>query len=300
MRQIYLHFRRAPWVGPIAIRVFVGTLAALNIGIAQISFCPESVPGSKGVKSACTAQLDPFDTTLGSPQPQHPSPFNLVVTPEPPRHQDGDSQVVTLQQLNHRVPGKALKEEESAKKAFARNQWEEAIGHLKTAIQIDPWFVEARNNLAVLYIWKGNPDLAIPQLNEAIKLDPNFQPLLINLSIGYLVSARFADAEHAARTAVDLNRARNLPRYLLAAALYFEKKFTDEALRYAEETRDEYPLSHLFAARVLIERRDFEPAKGEIQTYLTGSGRLDEYVPTANSWLHFISENEHGGAAVSP
>jgi tetratricopeptide (TPR) repeat protein len=55
------------------------------------------------------------------------------------------SGVVTLHQLSHRVPGKALKEFESALKVQAKEEHENAVGHLKKAIEIDPEFCAARN-----------------------------------------------------------------------------------------------------------------------------------------------------------
>ena len=44
------------------------------------------------------------------------------------------------------------------------------MGHLENAIRIDPEFVWARNDLAVVHLRMGDPHPAIEQLNEAIKL----------------------------------------------------------------------------------------------------------------------------------
>jgi tetratricopeptide (TPR) repeat protein len=240
-----------------------------------------------------------MNLTLAPAQP-YLNPLNLTVAPEPSQHREVDSQMVTIQQLHHLVPKKAQKEKESAEAALERKQQDEAIGHLESAIRIDPEFVRARNDLAVLYIWLGNPNSAIEQLNEAITIDPHSPLLFTNLAIGYIAAEHFVDAERAARVAGELNRAGRLPLYILATTLYYQNKFTDEALLCAQRTSDDYPLAHLFAARIFMERTQFERARAEIETYLSGANRTPVYVTTANSWLDFIAAHEPRVVTVTP
>ncbi len=174
------------------------------------------------------------------------------------------------------------------------------MSHLESAIQIDPEFVWARNDLAALHLRKDDPYPAIEQLNEAIKLDPHFPLLFINLAIGYVEIESFDDAERAAREAASLDRTKTLPRYLLAISLYFQKKFTEEALQCATETSGFYPAAHLFAARIFIDRNNFEPARAEIRAYFSSSQQAPEFVVTAKSWLDFMASHEQKSAAVTP
>jgi tetratricopeptide (TPR) repeat protein len=126
----------------------------------------------------------------------------------------------------------------------ARHRPEETFDHLKRATPIDPCFVEARNNLAASYLQMKNPRLAIEQLKEALRIDLDFPPLSVNL------------------------------------ALYLENKFTEETLRYAERTSDEYPQAPLYAARTFMENNNFNRAKGEIRGYLSRDGkRLPQRFP---------------------
>ena len=299
MIQILVYCRRVPWVASIVTLILIGTLAGFNFSMAQISFCPGSPPGVNVVKSACTDPLNPFNLPEAPARSEHQS-IDLSASPELPQHHDVDSQTITFQQLRHVIPKKAIKEKESADKALDENQKEEAIGHLKAAIRIDPGFVRARNDLAVVYVWMGNPDPAIEQLNEAIKLDPHLPRLYMNLGIGYIVAGKFDDAERAARVAVDLDRAGTLPRFVLGSALYYQAKFTEETLQCAERTRDQHPVAHLFAARIFLERREFEHARGEIQAYLSGNQPSPAFVTVANSWLDYIATHEQKAAAVFP
>ena len=108
------------------------------------------------------------------------------------------------------------------------------------------------------------------------------------------------ETERAARIALDLDPTRTLSRFLLATALYYQKKFTEEAFQYAIQTSDEYPAAHLFVARILIERNNFEPARVEIRAYLSNNRQAPEFAITANSWLDYMARHEQKLSAVIP
>ena len=286
MRQLSFHRRPLPWNTPIVKPLFLAALIGASLGMAQISPCPST--SHLGINIHNEACSNPI------------APFNLPVISEQPKHQDANSPMVTIEHLRHAVPRKALKEKEKAERAFGQNRNEEAMNHLESAIRIDPEFVWARNDLAALHLRMDDPYPAIEQLNEAIKSDPHFSLLFINLAIGYIETEGFGDAERAAREAAGLDRTRTLPRFLLAISLYFQKKYTEEALRCATQTSDDYPAAHLFAARIFIERNNFDPARVEIQAYLSSSRPAPEFVTTAKNWLDFMASHEPKRAALIP
>ncbi len=221
-----------------------------------------------------------------------------VPAPVQPHDSHAKPQVVTFQQLQHVVPKKALKEMEKADAARAKKRKDEEMVHLITAIQLDPGFVAARNNLATLYIQQNNPQPAIEQLEEALKVDPHNPILFTNLTIGYTVMGQFDAAERSARTTADLNRGGALPRLLLGSALVYQRKYTDEAVKLLTGLGDEYPIAHLLMARILIARNELEPAKGEIQTYLSFKNQED--VQIAKEWLDVIDKMEQETVAGLP
>ena len=271
-----------PVVGP----VFIIALIGPSLGEAQTAACPiES-------RSRITLNSNDCSDLLNA--------FSFPTEPAQPRPRDTDSLTVTAQQLRHVPPAKALTEHKKAEKAFAQNRTKEAMGYLEDAIRIDPEFVRARNDLAALHLLMEDPYPAIEQLNEAIKFDPHFPLLFMNLAIGYIESGKFDDSERAAREAASLDRTGTLPRYLLAVSLHYQKKFTDEALQCAMQTSDKYPAAHLFAARIFIERNNFEPARVEIRAYLSSNRQAREFAITANSWLDFMASHEQKTAAVIP
>jgi tetratricopeptide (TPR) repeat protein len=256
--------------------LFIVTLIGASPGVAQVPFCP----GESRSRINTNACSDPFNV------------FDIPKVTEQPHPSDPHSPTVTIQQLRHVPPKSAQKDMEKATKAFREGRTEEAVGHLESAIRIDPEFVLARNELALIEFRMDKPYAAIEQLNEATKVDPQLPLLFVNLAIGYMKTGNFVDAEGAARTAAGLDRTRLLTRYLLATSLYYQKKFTEEALQCAMQTRDEYPEAHLFAARIFMDRKNFEGARTEIQAYFNGNWQVPEFTITANNWLAFIAKHE--------
>ena len=247
--------------------------------------CPDTNLADKIISNTCS---DRFNL------------FNMPTLADPPRPPNTKSPTVTLQQLRHAVPGKAQKEMEKARQAIQSNHADEAIGHLEKAVLIDPEFVGARNDLAVMYMRTNKVDPAIEQLNAAIKLDPNFTPLFVNLAIGHVLHENFSAAEQAARGAMDLDRVGTVPRYLLVVSLIYQKTFSDEALRLARRVSDQYPLAHLFAGRVLLSKSDFEGARSEINAYLSGGSQMTDFTTVATSWLGYIASHERQAISAIP
>jgi tetratricopeptide (TPR) repeat protein len=208
-----------------------------------------------------------------------------------------DSKTITIQQLSHKVPGKARKEMVKAEKARLGNQADQAIVHYKTAISIDPEFVAARNNLALVYLTHSNLTPAVDELHEAIKVDPHNAILFRNLAIGFILGRHLDDAERAARQAVDLDRVGPQARILLGIVLLEQRKFTAEALQCFVRTSSEFPVAHLLAGRVLVAQGDSEQAKSEVRAYLA-SGDKDSRT-LATEWLNILDHGETNLAAIT-
>jgi len=227
---------------------------------------------------------------------QFPETLNIEVTAKGTQQTSAYSNTVTIQELNHIVPEKARNEMEKAERARVKSQTDEAISHFNRAISIDPEYVAARNNLAAMYLITANPEPAVAQLEEAIKIDPHNPMLFKNLTMGYALINKFDAAERAGRVAVDLGRGGAQAYLLLGFALVKRHKFTEEALQCLERARDEYPLAHLLAGRVFIAQGKSESAKSEIETYLS-SGK-QEYREIAAHWLELIDESEQKSVAI--
>lgn len=226
---------------------------------------------------------------------QPPNLNDTAATSNSPAHAVA-SNIVTVQELSHKVPAKARKEMEKAEKARVKNRMDEAVSHFKQAILIDPEFVAARNNLAIAFFDSSKAEKGIEQLEEAIKIDPRSPILFTNLTVGYVLTNQYGEAERAARGALDLDPKSAQLSMILGVVLVEEHKFTGEALLCLERARDKYPLAHLLSGRVLMAQGDSERARFEIQTYLDSGEQEDRAL--AIDWLNFVNQYDRKNAVA--
>jgi Flp pilus assembly protein TadD len=192
---------------------------------------------------------------------------------------------VTLQELRHVVPKEAQTEMEKAIRAKLKHQPEQELDHLKKAVLIDPEYIAARNNLGVC-LMSIEPASAIAQWEEAIRVNPRKGLLYNNLSIAYVVIHNLEAAERAARMAMELDGTSNQARAVLGLVLYEERRYTAETSALLERASNEYAMTHVFAAMVLMDQGDFQKARTHVQAYLS-SGET-EYRKDASEILDFI------------
>ena len=176
---------------------------------------------------------------------------------------------------------------EKGLQALAKHIDREALDHLFRAVDYDPEYVAARNNLAVVYLSMGNPDAAVTQLNAAVQRDSYRAVLFNNLAVSYWMLHRYSDAEGAARIAVRLAPLLDSARAILGIALFQQRKYNDETLRYlAGAGEDHHPLLRLLSARILIAQGRSERARTEIRNYLASGDSQRRSV--AERWLEAI------------
>lgn len=206
--------------------------------------------------------------------------------------------LVTVQQLRHAVPGKAQKEMQKAERARLAGHTDDAISRYKAVISIDPEYVAARNNLAILYTTIDNIKLAVEQLEEAIKVDPHNPMVFKNLAICYELAGEFVTAERVARQAIELDRSDMKVRMLLGFILIQQQKFTQEALLCFHRAMNQFALAHLLAGRVLLGQGELAKGKSEIQEYLV-TGDPDNR-DLALKWLASIDHSDVVAIASTP
>ena len=211
---------------------------------------------------ACVVALGPYGSAFGQ-------------APEPPRSVSNRltaSETVTVHDLSHRVPGRAVKEYERALKATTEGKKESAIAHYNKAIAADPEFLAAVNNLGVIYLDLNRLDVAIEQFTKAIAVDPHSPLPQVNLAIAYLRRGLFDDAERAARRAVDLDRVDKFGRLVLGISSLMKGNFTAEAERNLTQAAQEYNVAKVWLAIGLSARGDIANARDHLRTYVAEIG----------------------------
>lgn len=122
--------------------------------------------------------------------------------------------VVSATELSQQVPGPARKEFERASEAGRGGRAEEAVAHLRKALEIFPDYLMARNDLGTHLLALGRLDEAAEELRRAVRLDPKaFNPQL-NLCIVLVEQQKFAEAVD------ELEKALALDARAPAARLY--------------------------------------------------------------------------------
>jgi Flp pilus assembly protein TadD len=237
-------------------------------------------------------------TRHASPAPQWMEPAYVV--PNRPVSAPGRA-TVSIHELKHQVPRKAVKEYEKALKSNGAGRWEEAVGHFRNAIDIDPEFVEAHNDLAATYLRTGKADPAIPHLEKALQLDPQSSMAYSNLTVAYLLLKQPDHAEDAARRMIEIDRVSNRARFILALTLVMGNKFTDETAALLEKSEADFPQATLLLGRTLAAKGDLAGAAARVRKYLSfgePSGR-----ELATEWLTTLEKSaarEQASANESP
>jgi tetratricopeptide (TPR) repeat protein len=200
---------------------------------------------------------------------------------------------VSIYKLQHDIPKKAAKEFELAAKARDKGTNEEAVAHLEKAVQIDPNFAEAHNNLAAIYLESQKPDPAISETQAALKADPQSAPAYCNLTLAYLMKQSFGDAEQAARRLADVDRTGSFARLLLGFSLVLQDKFTHEAAFSLKKAQSDYPQAEILLARIDAARGDIAAARGKLEQYLATKDNYGRQL--AERWLDALNQAMQAG-----
>jgi len=183
-----------------------------------------------------------------------------------------------------------VKEYERALKANNEGEKENAIAYFHKAIAADPKFLVAINNLGVTYLEMNRVDVAIEQFTKAIAVDPHAARPHVNLAIAYLRQGLFADAEQAARRAVDLDRVGRYGRLVLGVSSIMKGNFTAEAERSLTQAAQEYTVAKVWLAIGLIVRGDIANARDHLRTYVAETGNA-----RSNFAINLLQEIEFAG-----
>jgi tetratricopeptide (TPR) repeat protein len=204
------------------------------------------------------------------------------VTIRLPRWDFGSPGKVSLASLKRKIPRAARREFQRAEKAERRGDVAGAIAHLRKAIEIEPRFMEAHNNLGARLMERGERELAAAEFRAAAELDPSAAPAFSNLGVTLLWLGKLEKAEKAARRAVEIDGASRKHRWVLGLILAHERNDA-EALANLKAAREDYPEARLTIAAILLRQGKRAAAATELRAYLRGSAA--RFRPQAEAWL---------------
>jgi tetratricopeptide (TPR) repeat protein len=189
--------------------------------------------------------------------------------------------VVSVEELQHKVPKQAIKEFKKGLEAYHTADYESALSHFQNTIQLDPDFADGHNDLGVVLAKLGNRDEAAEEFRRAVDLAPHQNPPLANYSICLYLLGHYAEAVLAARRALKNDSTLLDVHYALGASLFLLDGHRAEALESLELAAPKFPKARLLAAAILINMARWDDAAWELNEYLRS-------VPNSDSSRHEV------------
>lgn len=153
--------------------------------------------------------------------PRSPAMLTIVLKERKPQGEFKKTRgTVSAGELDGQIPGAAKEEFERAAAFSKEGKSDEAIAHLRRAIELYPDYLMARNDLGAQLLGKGKLEEAADELRRAIALDPKaFNPWL-NLGIVLVHQQSFSEAADTLRRAISLEANSPAVRLYLGRALF--------------------------------------------------------------------------------
>ena len=190
------------------------------------------------------------------------------------------------------IPAAAVKEFQRSEKAVHSGNFQSAAEHLQKALQIDPTFVQAHNNLGASYLQLNQYESAVAEFRTAIDLNTKMQEPYRNLGLALFLLRRYPEAELAARRALQLDPRRGHAQYTLGRILAAEGSSSLEAEQLLRESLAEFPEARLPLAQVLLNKGAAELAATELRTYLKSSKTDQVKRQAVQQWLSLITQTK--------
>lgn len=128
---------------------------------------------------------------------------------------DPTNSIVSLHELQHPIPTKALREAYQAQQLVKVHRVAQAIAKLEHAIRIAPEFRDAHWNLGALYARIGRSADAQPHFKKALEIGPPAAAIYTNLALTSLTQGQPREAEVYAQKALELEPGNGIAKRIL-------------------------------------------------------------------------------------
>jgi protein O-GlcNAc transferase len=195
----------------------------------------------------------------------------LYVRLHAPKQDRPTSGVVSMNQLLHKPPKDAVKAFEKSVILVEKGDEAGALLMLEKAIELDPGYMQAINNLGVRHLIAGRVDKAIEKFERAIIIDRSAPASYSNLAHALIMKSDFAAAENASRRALELDASDTKPSYLLGLSLVMQDKFTAEAIACLRRSDHISPRARLTLGYALARTGSTDDARQTLNLCLKSS-----------------------------
>jgi tetratricopeptide (TPR) repeat protein len=254
-----------------------------SITIVAFLLCLSSVLGAQERRHPANTSNPPATMPFGSVDLTSPIRSDLRAASADTR---GDN-LVPVSQL--RIPAKAVKEYESARKALQHGNLQDSADHLQKALHIYPDFIQAHNALGLRFIQLGEYQKALAEHEIALALDAHRVETHQDLSLALLSLNRFQEAEEEARQALELDTSSVATRYTLGRALIGQGHATPEAIEMLRGSEDAFPNASLVLAQIHFTAGQTDEVVAELRHYLQSPTDADNK-HKAKCWVAQLSQ----------
>ncbi len=176
-----------------------------------------------------------------------------------------------VNQTSLAVPAHARDELYRAEQSEVRGDTKQMVGHLRKAIEIDPNYADALNNLGTYYHRVGKHEESVQYFKKVTELEPEFYGGWVNLGGSLLSLGRFQEALAANSKAYELRPNDGVVLAQTALSYYYLHDLT-EARQLFTRLKTIDPASpvepELFLTHIALAERNKEEAKEHIGEFL--------------------------------
>jgi tetratricopeptide (TPR) repeat protein len=169
------------------------------------------------------------------------------------------------------VSAKARHALADAEQALGKRDSARAEKKIAEALEASPKFPEALTLRAAMRLSRGETEHAIGDLDDAVRIDPNYPPAYFLMGTAYNAQQRFDDAERAASQGLRLAPRAWQGHYEIAKSL-MGKGEAEPALKELDATREVFPANfaeaHLLRGVVLIHLGRYGESEKELDRFL--------------------------------
>lgn len=205
--------------------------------------------------------------------------------PEQPDANRSAGGVISLQQLQHKVPAPARKAYDKGEQAIAKGDVLQARGLFQEAVSIDPEFADAYNELGGAEASLKHLPEAVEDFQKAVDLVPEHPMALPNLSIVLAKMQRLHEAGQVAKRALQIAPADGRMHYILAASMLEGDAPMDTVIAEFERATSTVRAAHVIAADLLAKQGHKQEAIQHLETYLADATASDALRPKAEARL---------------
>jgi tetratricopeptide (TPR) repeat protein len=194
--------------------------------------------------------------------------INIVFEFDPSFHSEGRA-TVSVKQLA--VPEEAEKEYRKAIKALNRKETEEAVEHLRKALELAPHFSTALNRLGTIFYLSQDYRQAEDYFRRAHSYAPDNYPPVVNLGAALLSLGELEAALEMNRRAVEMRPEDPLARSQLGQT-YWALGDLDSALKELKHAKaldpGHFSYPQLVLAEIYDQRKDYAGVTRELEEFL--------------------------------